>query len=127
MKYIRIIIIFLLILSSCNNKDKIKGKYIIPRDKLVEVLVEIHIADGVAYTARSLQHSAVFDSLSYRKYIFEKYNITRMEFDSTISAYAHQPNKFDELYEEVINELIRREGEFTREIKELEEDPLKNN
>ena len=117
----------MLVLPSCKSKNKIKGKYIIPEDKLVEVLVEIHIADGVAYTARALQHSSVFDTMSYRKYIFEKYDITKMEFDTTISAYAHNPNKFDELYEEVINELVRREGEFTREKKDLEEDPERYN
>ena len=41
------LIIFLLFLSGCAKKEEIKGREFIDRDVLIDMLVDIHLVDGI--------------------------------------------------------------------------------
>ena len=81
------ICLFFLILS-CRTGYK---KYIIKEKKLVHVLADIHLADGIALTVPYSPASESIDSASLYDAVFAKHHVTRPMFDSTMVYYAHKP------------------------------------
>ena len=109
-----IIIVFLIVIPlSCKNSHK--NKYLIPEKTLINLLTDIHLADATTFVARELQSTSVYDTLSYSLYIFDKYNVTRQQFDSTLSYYSANPATLEKIYEKVVNNLSRIEGEITEQ------------
>jgi hypothetical protein len=99
-----VIIVFLLIGLSCSQYGKHR---LIPEKQLVKILVDIHIADAISFSGkyRDLFHSN--DTTYYFERLFSKYNVTRSQFDSTISWYSGDPEKYDVLYTKVLDNLNR--------------------
>jgi hypothetical protein len=89
-----------LLLISCRNEKK----YIIPEKAFKEILVDMHLADGIYMTdyARFTNHT---DSINFYNAILEDYGFNRTQFDSTLHFYSVDPVKFNRLYEGVVNEL----------------------
>jgi hypothetical protein len=104
-----------IIIFSCSGTKK---KYIIPEKKMVPLLVDMHIADAVGLDYTLGQKQLRIDSAALYGWIFEKYGVTKMQFDSSISYYAKHPDRLNKIYEKVISSLSKLESE----IKEAEED-----
>ena len=107
--------LLIIILLACSDTKK---KYLIPEKKMVPLLVDMHIADamGLDYTLGRKQLR--IDSTDLYGWIFEKHDVTKMQFDSTISYYTKRPDRLNKIYEKVISSLSKLESE----IKEAEED-----
>lgn len=77
----------------------------IPREKFVEMLTDIHMVDvltvGPAFT-RKYQPD---DSLDIYGSVFKKYNVTKADFDSTVAMYIRQPEIYLKVYDEVLLKL----------------------
>ena len=99
-----VIIAFLLILISCSHSGK-HGR--IPENQLVKILADIHLADAISFSGKfkDIYHNK--DSIYYFEKIFARYNITRNQFDSTISWYSGNPDAYETLYGKVLNRLNR--------------------
>ena len=95
--------------SSCSTG---KRKWIIPEKKLVQVLVDVHLADGIALTVPYSGQSQTVDSASLYDAVFEKHNITRAMFDSTLAYYTHKPDKLQHIYDKVNTVLTKMETEL---------------
>ena len=116
----------LLILSCSDDPTKVSTKNMIERETFVNVLVDIHIMDAISNESMYFRHFAPQDSVDFYSSIFQKYNITKAEFDSTVVAYTRQPGLFKEVYDDVLLKL----NVMLDEAKEIEpkfekEDPLK--
>lgn len=100
-----LLLIFLLMLgSACKKQKSITGKAFVEREVLVDVLVDIHLADGVS-NDRKFNRRYDADSIDMLSPIFEKHHITKAMFDTTIREYSQYPELFDELYNEVLIKL----------------------
>ena len=113
-QFFLLVTFFLLIFASC---DKDKKEHIIPKDDFEELLVDIHLMDGLT-RQHSLRNKLVEenDSLNYYDAILRSHNYTRSQFDSTMVYYTEKLNEFDEIYENVLSELNRIEAEAEDEI-----------
>ena len=71
----------------------------IPEEKLISILVDVHTAEAMTET----EIQRVRDSMNpiYYAQIYEKYGVTSQDFDSTMSVYAHNPERFDSVYSRV--------------------------
>jgi hypothetical protein len=85
---------------------------IIPPKKFVNVLVDIHLADGIAVENMSHAKGALLDSASLYGSVFSKYGVTRPMFDSTMSFYSEHPDDFQKVYNKVTAKLKRMEDEL---------------
>jgi len=94
----------LILLASCKKKEEITGKAFIPRETFVEVLVDIHLVDGVT-NDRKFYRRYKSDSLDMLSPILEKYAISRQTFDTTMYEYSRYPRLLDEVYNDVLTEL----------------------
>lgn len=100
------LIFFLLFLGIACTKPGIENTEI-PPEKLVEILVDVHYAEGALLNAQF----GVRDSLRklYYGQIFEIHNITEDQFERDMSTVKLHPRMLEKIYEKVLNEIIERE------------------
>ena len=110
--------ISLLFFAACNKDDQISGKAFMEREKLVDVLVDIHLIDGVT-NDRKFHRRYDADSIDLLSPILEKHHITRTMFDTTLATYSRHPYLFDQVYADV---LIKLNVMLDKNDKEGEED-----
>lgn len=84
--------------------------YLVPREKMVEVLVDIHIADGVLSTESFDYDIEKLRPENFYKNILEKHHLDRAIFDSALSQYSADRLVYIEMYEEVIEALRTQES-----------------
>lgn len=99
-------ILFMLVMG-CNSDRGIKRKYLLDRDVLVNVLVDIHLANALQGSPEYYKISRVYDSIDINSMIFSKYGIEKASFDSTIAYYTKKPEILTPIYDEVIMRLTR--------------------
>lgn len=107
--------------SSCSLPEKRVSlpSGLIPRDTLVHLLVDIHLAD--AYLSQNrLPDKSGGQNMFYAD-ITKKYGYDRSLFDSTIHYLATQPKLYVDIYDEVLNRLSLIRGQVEKEKTFLEE------
>lgn len=100
--------IFLLILAAlllgCGKKEEIKGKEFIDREVLVDMLVDIHLVDGIT-NDRKFHRKYEVDEIDLLTPILEKYQVSRSMLDTTLAEYSRYPDLFDQVYNDVLIKL----------------------
>ena len=114
----------LVVLFSCSDDPtKITNKQeLIPRDKFVDILVDVHTMDAITNLPQYYRKFGAEDSVSVYGDIWKKYGVTRAEFDSTAAAYTRRPDLYLKIYDDVIlklnlklDKLRDNEPSFSRE------------
>jgi hypothetical protein len=98
----------ILLCSSCTGKRN----RILPEKKLIPVLVDIHLADGIAMVVPYSSSTLKLDSTQLYHAVFEKHHTTRVIFDSTMAYYIRKPDKMIAIYSEVNNILSKMESDL---------------
>lgn len=94
----------LLIASGCLQKKNIRGDAFVEKEVLVEMLVDIHLAEGIS-NDRKFHRRFEADSVDMLGPIMQKYGVPREKFDTTMYTYSRYPELMDELYNEVLIRL----------------------
>jgi len=97
--------ILLLIILSCNPSKPPSREYFIPREKLVEILVDMHLAYAVQVTPKFRELSMEYDSVDAYSRVFIKHETTKQAFDSTMTYYSKNPKNLVTIYDEVIMKM----------------------
>ncbi len=98
----------LLLLVGCGNPGKMKvpEAYIQP-NKMVEVLVDVHLIEG-ARSGNDIQG----DSLQvddYYKAVFVKHQISEENFRESFHFYSKHPLEFEKMFDQVIESIAKLE------------------
>ncbi len=112
-----VLLILLLALSftACNKDPSIKGKEFVEREVLVDVLVDIHLMDGVTQDRRFGRKYDV-DSIDILTPILDKHQVTRQMFDTTMYVYSQNPILLDQVYNDVLIKLNVMLDENNKEV-----------
>jgi hypothetical protein len=105
--YLRILLLFLLVVlltPACKKSETISGKAFMEREVLVDVLVDLHLADGVT-NDRKFSRKYDADSVDVLSPILEKHQVSREMFDTTLVVYSQHPDLFDQVYNDVLIKL----------------------
>lgn len=107
---LRLILILTLLtaLSCSDDPTKVRAKHVIKKEKVVDILADIHIMDAITNGPGYFRKYNANDSVDLYSAIFDKYGVDKADFDSTISYYSKKPELFLEIYDEVILELNYR-------------------
>jgi len=98
----------IILCSSCTGKRT----PILQEKKLIPVLVDIHLADGIAMVVPYSNSTLKLDSTQLYHAVFEKHHITRVIFDSTMAYYLRKPDKMIAIYSEVNTILNKMESDL---------------
>ncbi|MCF8362400.1 MAG: DUF4296 domain-containing protein [Prolixibacteraceae bacterium] len=96
------VLLFVIILASCQRNPKPKNA--IDRDKYVEVLVDVHIAQAL-YTDRLRINIDSIESEPLYMSVLEKHNVTEDQMAVTTRYYTRNPRKYDKVYAEVLSQI----------------------
>ena len=109
MKRFWLFVVLAVALQSCSHEEGARPE--ISRDKLVDVLFDIHLTDGyLAYSGSRIDrdHDKIVDSYDY---VLRKHNITLKQFRNTMKYYSQHVDDYEKLYNKVIEKLTKYETE----------------
>lgn len=115
------------ILSCSGNRSRISKKEIIPKEDLVPVLVDIHIADGILGVPSIMKRFPGKDSISNYQDVLRKFGYSLDDLNKTIQYYSGKPEKFEVIYESVQNHLSKMESEIRNQRDNDKNEVKKNN
>jgi len=96
-------ILFMISCSGDPMNASIKNK--IERETFVNILVDIHIMDAISNESMYYRKFPSQDSVDLYSAIFQKYDVSKAEFDSTVVAYTRQPGLYKAVYDDVLLKL----------------------
>lgn len=109
-----IILVLVGIAMSCSNRSRVPD-YVIPKDQMVNIIVDMHLLDGLL-SVRPIQHKMIeLDTLNQYDALLQKYGYTRNDFDTSLFYYGKKIDLYDDIYEEVLNKLTFIEAEIKEE------------
>ncbi len=90
-------------ISNCGKKKELP----IPKEQLIKVLVDIHLAEGAMQT---ITHEELTDSLTnaYYDQIYAMHNIDQQQFESTMEQLREDPYILSDLYTAVLDTISLR-------------------
>jgi len=111
MKYYQLFICLIAIVSvSC--KDRVPSKY--PNEKeMTKLLVELHMAEATLSQSTNKSIDGDKQILGSYKFVLDKHNLTKAEFDSALLWYAGHPVIYQRVYDDVIAVLSEEEAAST--------------
>jgi hypothetical protein len=90
------------ILFSCGQKENEK---LIPRKKLVPLLIDMHIADALAMNHTINDQFKDLDSSRIYSSVLKKHGYSKEELLNSMDYYSSRPEKITSIYDEVFSEL----------------------
>jgi hypothetical protein len=101
----------MLFFQHCTPVEEAIPKDIISPDSMVAIMVDVHLAEAVANVNR-VNDEQRFSAGELYPIIFKTHRIDSATFRKSFDYYLEHPKKFDKIYDEIINELSRRESEM---------------
>lgn len=98
------ILLLTLTVTACKKDERITGKEFAKREVLIDVLVDIHLMDGITQD-RKFGRMYDVDSVDVLTPILEKHQISRQMFDTTMYVYTRNPELLDAVYNDVLIKL----------------------
>lgn len=112
--YIGLFTGFVFCLAACSHE-----KAALDQDQFTALLIDMHMADGTLSQSQGYSTNQDKKNYAYYNAVFDKYGITRADFDSCLYYYSSRMELFDRIYDVVIDTLNRRLTEQDRRLKEL--------
>jgi hypothetical protein len=108
-----LIVVLSVFLFSCRQGEKTVSipSDVLPKERMALVITDIHLAEAEASLKTFPDTSS--EKLNFRK-IFDKNNISKEQYDKSIAFYVDHPELLNEVYEQVLNELSRMQGEAAK-------------
>jgi response regulator RpfG family c-di-GMP phosphodiesterase len=123
MRFLGISFLFLVVALSCSRGSS--NYSIIGEEKMVDVLVDIHMADATLNVANLRVVADTSIIKLYYSDVLKKHNFTQKQFDNSIKYYSSKPKDFEKIYEKVSEKLAKLESEF-QEKSSRDKDKIKN-
>ena len=108
-----IIFSFLIItFSSCSKKKVEIPPNVLGREAMIPILADVHIAQAATgnYKAADAVH---YNMNEYLPYILRIHHISQAQYDTSLSFYMRHPEIMKDLYDDVIVELSKKQGEIS--------------
>lgn len=121
MKKILSAIFISLLLVSCYRsapEPSFNMSMVLPADSMVNLLTDLHLADGILNTIKDKKITNKKLSTAYYKAILEKYSINDAKFEESMRYYSFHSEDLNTIYEKVIINLSKMESIANQENKD---------
>lgn len=98
-------------LAACKEEKK---QLLLPlsADKMVQVLIDMHLAESQVSSLVSTQDSAYFLNKAFEKKVFEKHHIDSTTYYRSYAYYLDNMAEFERIYGIVVDSLVYRESTY---------------
>ena len=104
--------------TSCNEDMTDKPPRLVSRDKMVSILVDIHLSDAAFQTRRySNEQLNKYTESDFYYSVLNKYHVADSVFEVSLIYYSSKPKEFEKIYTRVINRLTILEQEESKKTK----------
>ena len=105
--FILIIGVFFICFSCANDGSLLQRPpdNLIPREKMINVLVDIHLIEASVSQYYSVNIDVKLRSAAFYTMLYKKYSITHKDFINSIYYYAQDLKYLGKIYQEVITRL----------------------
>ena len=105
-----LIFTFLVCMSGCS--DSTPSTDALGEDEMVELLVDIHMADAIlAVSNFKIKRDTVVIEHYYND-VLKKHHTTQKQIENSIKYYSKKPRKFEKIYVQVSDKLSKMESGF---------------
>ena len=117
-----LVILFLLIVTfaSCDKPPIPKPKELLKEKEMINMLVDIHLAEATYQKMRFDSIMKNFTSVDYYYSILDKYEVPDSVFEKSFVYYASNPRQFEQMYRKVMNKLSEMEQQYSGRKEELQ-------
>jgi hypothetical protein len=103
-------ILFCLVLLSCGQTDTKIPAHLLPEEKMVRILADIHTAEARIENVYIYPDTSQMIFNHQKRLILDNYQVTEEEFRETYQFYLDNLRQMDRLYEIIIDTLSVRES-----------------
>lgn len=115
-----IVLIFIGLLFSCNEKVVDKPENLIPEDEMATILYDISLLNAGKIINESILNEYEIEPMGY---IYSKYGIDSIQFIGSDTYYASMPTVYESIYTKV-KEKLEKEENFFEEERQKKQDSL---
>ncbi len=102
-RIIELLLIFSFFIS-CHSTEPTPAN-IIPKDSLVNIIVDLHLADAVLLNPKTQSKISTVPSNELYQTVLKKYHLRKERFIQSMNYYAEKPDVLDSVYYDVIEHL----------------------
>ena len=110
MKSVLIIFGFMVLMTSCESEEQIPD-YVMSEERFAEVLTEVQIAETIVRLGYHRNSDSLYLNDSIYGSALKKMEVSKADFDSNMTYYLNNPEKFERVYDLVLNTLSTRSAE----------------
>lgn len=99
--------------SACSKNQANIPSNIIPKDSMVLIMSDIHIAEAAVKTAAA-DTNYKLNIKTFYDHIYKKYNTTDSNFNKSLKFYTDNPALLEEIYQKIAEEMSRKEAEVSK-------------
>ncbi len=123
-KYKNIVFLLLVVaFFSCDKEAYKKPKNLISEKKMVNIMVDLHIAEATYRKFRYTKDNWIskVSSASFYHSILDKYKVSQSNFEESYLYYVSRPKKYEKIYSAVTDRLNAKEEEYLPQKPDLED------
>lgn len=102
----------LFLITSCSESAVKIPDDIIPKDSMVFIMMDIHIAEAGIKTLPN--DSINLNSKTYYEFIYKKHSITEEKFQKSLRFYTYNPELLQEIYVKMAEEMSKKEASLNK-------------
>lgn len=110
----RLTLFILILLSACKQGMPDIPADVLPREKMIAIMEDMHIADAVAENKGQMGMDEKMLAEEYHEQLFKNHGTTRAEFVKSFKFYEDNPKVLDEMYNTVLQDLSKREAAVSK-------------
>lgn len=107
---IYLLLLFCILFISCGEGRSKSRSGILSEKKMVELLVDTHLADAILYVDNSRSDEKRDKALFYYPSVLEKHGISKAQMDSSVAWYMRNPAAYARIYQQVVKNLESRQA-----------------
>lgn len=111
---LRILFFYIIFVAGCRISDTALPKGIIPRDSMVTIMADIHIAESRLIKAGSSALQRDVKS-AYLQQVLLSAGVDTSRFLKSFDYYSIHPGVFAEMYEDVVVEISKKQADGVKQ------------
>lgn len=118
-----LIILSVLFMFGCNGKTE-EEKLIIEESKMIDVLYDVHLAEGIADFRKynTTEKFVPYSSIEMFKSVLVKHSISVEQFQKSLYYYNRKTRQMDKIYQQVLDRFNKEREKIDEKRKELDQE-----